>query len=319
MEPTFPNNVSETRSLRKWFLLALALSLGVHWVLFDYLASTKLAHFSFTEQDTQRLVRRPFTVNKVTINEELLKPAETPPPPKTVPPPPKVVNVEDKPQADKLPGDVRLSPNAPAGAEAAKAITTEKPNVAAAKIAAPAANAQVERELDSITEQIGSKHAPTVVAGTGGTVDSNTNGKDDHSAEGYSNIDSLLSQSGQLKGKVAPVNMPGGALFEYDSAVLREDAKETLGKLGTIMLRNPRSTFVIEGYTDTFGTPEYNQKLSQTRADAVKEWLIAHMKVDSAKIQSKGLGSSHLIVPEGSREQQAPNRRVEIVIRTPKE
>lgn len=321
MEPTSANDASETRSVRKCFVLALILSLGVHCLLYVYFSSQKLEHFAFSAPSTQRLVRRPFTVKKVTINEDLLKPAETPAPQKRATPPPRVVTADEKPQLDKLPTDVRFTPNATPGGEAAKAITTEKPRVEAGKIPAPASNEQVDRELDSIKDQIGSKHAPTVVAGTGGGVPNSTaNGRDDPGAAGYSNIDTLLSQAGQLKGSVAPVNMPGGALFEYDSAVLRENAIETMRKLGTLIERNPRSTFSIEGYTDSFGSSQYNLKLSQARADAVKAWLIANMKVDPAKIQSKGLGSTHFIDPaNGTREQQAHNRRVEIVIRTPKE
>jgi len=109
-------------------------------------------------------------------------------------------------------------------------------------------------------------------------------------------------------------------LFEYDSATLRKEAIETLSKLGILIERNPRATFSIEGYTDSFGTSEYNKKLSTARAEAVKTWLVTNMKLDPAKIQTKGLGSTKFITPAtGSREEQAPNRRVEIVIRTPKD
>jgi outer membrane protein OmpA-like peptidoglycan-associated protein len=310
----------ETRSVRKWFLLALVLSLGVHCLLYVYLAGKKLEHFAFSAPGTQRLVQRPFTVKKVTINEELLKPAETPKP-KQATPPPKIVPSDEKPQVENLPTDVRFTPNAPAGSEAAKAITTEKPRVETGKIPSPASSDQLNRELDSITDQLASKNAPKIVAGKGGGVpDSTENGHDDPASAGYSNIDTLLSQSGPLKGSVAPVNMPGGALFEYDSATLREEAIETLRKLGALIQRNPRSTFSIEGYTDSFGSPDYNLKLSAERAEAVKAWLVANMKLDPAKIQTKGFGSTHFITPAtGTREAQAPNRRVEIVIRTPKE
>ncbi len=321
MEPTSNRNASEEiRSVRKWFLLALVLSLGVHWLLYEYFSGKRLEHFAFSAPGTQRLVQRPFTVKKVTINEELLKPAETPRP-KQPTPPPKIIPAEDKPQVENLPTDVRFTPQTPAGTEAAKAITSDKPRVETGKIPSPASSDQLNRELDSITDQLASKNAPKIAAGKGGGVpDSTENGRDDPASEGYSNIDKLLSQSGPLKGSVAPVNMPGGALFEYDSAVLRDDAIGTLRKLGTLIQRNPRSTFGIEGYTDSFGSPDYNQELSRKRAEAVKDWLVTNMKLDPAKIQTKGFGSSHYIdPPTGTREQQARNRRVEIVIRTPKE
>jgi outer membrane protein OmpA-like peptidoglycan-associated protein len=318
METMSPNNASEVRSIRKWFLVALILSLALHGVLYEFFRSKQLERFAFSGP-TERLIPRAFTVKKVTINEDLLKPAATPDPKKVEPP--KTVLQNEKPDAESLPTDVRLTPNAPAGSEMAKAIATEKPHVEAGKIPSPESNAQVERELDSIHSQIASKNAPKIVAGEGGGIpDSKQNGHDDPGAAGYSNIDNLLAQSGPLTGKVAPVNMPGGALFEYDSAILRGNAIETLRKLGTLIERNPRSTFSIEGYADSFGTPDYNKKLSTARAEAVKAWLIANMKLDPSKIHAQGFGSSHFIAPvNGTREEQAPNRRVEIVIRTPKD
>lgn len=319
MESTSSHNASEVRSIRKWFLVALILSLAIHGLLYGVFRSKKLDRFAFSAP-TERLIPRAFTVKKVTIPEELLKPAETPKPVEKQPDPAKIIPT-DKPEVDQLPTDVRLSPSTPAGTELAKAIAAEKPRVEAGKIASPEINRQLEKQVDSIKEQIVSKNAPKVVASEGGGVpDSKTNGRDDAGAgASYSNIDSLLSQSGPLTGNVAPVNMPGGALFEYDSAVLRENAIETLRKLGTLIERNPRSTFSIEGYTDSFGSPDYNLKLSQARAEAVKAWLVTHMKLDPAKIQTKGFGSTHFIAPAtGTREEQAPNRRVEIVIRTPK-
>jgi len=136
---------------------------------------------------------------------------------------------------------------------------------------------------------------------------------------GFSDLDQLLSQAGPLSGDVKPVNMPGGALFEFDKADLLPQAIDQLHKLGELIKRNPRATFSIEGHTDSIGSPEYNQKLSETRAEAVKAWLIANMHIDPSAIQARGFGSEHLIVPSGDRAQQAINRRVEIVIRTPKD
>lgn len=310
------NNASEVRSIRKWFLVALILSLGLHGALYEYFRTKKLDRFAFSGP-TERLIPRAFTVKKVTINEELLKPAETPEPKKADPA--KIVPT-DKPEVEQLPTDVRLSPNAPAGSELAKAIAAEKPRVEAGKIASPETNAQLERQLDSIKSQMASKAAPKIIASEGGGVpNSKANGQEDPGVAGYSNIDHLLAQSGPLTGKVAPVNMPGGALFEYDSAVLRKDAIETLQKIGALIERNPQATFTIEGYTDSFGSPGYNLKLSQDRAEAVKKWLLANMKVYESNIETKGFGSSHFIdPPTGTREQQVHNRRVEIVIRTPK-
>lgn len=310
-----PTNAPEVRAIRKWFLIALVISLAFHGVLFIVFRTKELKRFNFSAP-TERLIPRAFTVKKVTINEDLLKPASTPEPKKTEPP--KTVFQNEKPSADKLPADVRFTPAASAG-DLTKAITSEKPRVEGAKITTPEANAQIEKEISSIPDQITSKTAPKIVAGNGAAMPkSNGEGLE---GEGYSDINTLLSQTGPINGKARiGENMPGGVLFEYDSAKLSKNADEALAPIGKLLQGSPRSTCVIEGYTDSFGTPEYNLKLSLARADAVKAWLVKNMKLDPAKIQTKGFGSTHLIDPAtGTREQQTKNRRVEFIIRTPKD
>lgn len=318
MDSISSTNAPEVRALRKWFLVALLLSLAFHGALYEILNAKKLERFTFNSP-VQRLVSRPFTVKKVVINEDLLKPEKDPVEPKKAEVP-KTIIQNEKPSLEKMVGDVRFTPSATPAGDLTKAITTEKPRVEAGKIASPQANAQVEKELDSLNKTLDSKTAPKIIAGSGAL----SSAKSGNADTGFSNLDNLLAQSGPLKGNGARVNMDqeasGGALFEYDSAALKPEAVKALHQLGTLIERNPRATFSIEGYTDSFGSPEYNIKLSQARAEAVKAWLVANMKLDPAKIQAKGFGSARPIVPiTGDQKQQAPNRRVEIVIRTPKE
>ena len=317
MDSISTTNAPEVRAIRKWFLVALLLSLAFHGGLYEILNAKKLERFTFNSP-VQRLVSRPFTVKKVVINEELLKPEKDPVETKK-PEIPKTVVQNEKPSLEKITSDIRFTPSATPSGDLTKAITAEKPRVEAGKIASPQANAQVEKELDSLHKTLDSKTAPKIVAGSGALSSAQSGNPD----EGFSTLDDLLAQSGPLKGTGARLNMDqeasGGALFEYDSAKLKPEAIKTLQSLGALIERNPRATFSIEGYTDSFGTPDYNRKLSQARAEAVKAWLVSSMKLDPAKIQAKGFGSARPIVPiTGTQEQQAPNRRVEIVIRTPK-
>jgi len=136
---------------------------------------------------------------------------------------------------------------------------------------------------------------------------------------GFSNLDELLSGSGQVGSGTAPILMPTDLLFDYDSANLRPGATASLQKLGHLIQRNPQSVFTVEGHTDSFGSDQYNMDLSQRRAETVKTWLVGNMSIDPDRIQTKGFGKTHLIVPaERSVEEQQLNRRVEIVIRTKK-
>ena len=229
--------------------------------------------------------------------------------------------IPEKPTAE-IPDVLTLTPKAP---DLAKQFVNQKPDVNASSKVVPSQEKSVQSELDStLTRQLldnqpANPHAHAAIKLPKGGGDGGT-GLDGAGGNGaYSNLDSLLEKSGPLKGPVGPVMMPGGALFEYDSAVLLPDAITTLRKLGELVTRNPRARFSIEGHTDSVGSPEYNLKLSIARAEAVKEWLVREMHLDPARIQAKGLGNTRLIAPAtGSRAEQAMNRRVEIVIRTPK-
>jgi outer membrane protein OmpA-like peptidoglycan-associated protein len=135
-------------------------------------------------------------------------------------------------------------------------------------------------------------------------------------APGFSDLDQLLAQKGPL-GSGTKLRMPDDQLFEYDSDVLQGSAVGQLQKLGTLIQRNPKATFSVEGYTDSFGTPEYNLDLSQRRADSVKQYLVEAMGISPTQIQTRGYGAAKFRTsPNGSIDEQSPNRRVEIVVHT---
>ncbi len=121
--------------------------------------------------------------------------------------------------------------------------------------------------------------------------------------------------------------MPDDQLFAYDSADLQPSSISQLQKLGTLIKRNPKATFSVEGYTDSLGSPDYNLELSQRRADSVKQYLVDVMSINPAQITTRGFGASKFLViprpvavnsPEEQIEieRQRPNRRVVIVVHT---
>src|SRR5437879_13658465 len=99
-----------------------------------------------------------------------------------------------------------------------------------------------------------------------------------------------------------------------------------LQNLCTLIRLNPMATFSIEGYTDAFGSYEYNLDLSQRRADSVKNYLVGAMGIYSEQIQARGYGATKFLVAprpvmDPAQEQaeivrQQPNRRVVIVVHT---
>src|SRR6184192_1823073 len=142
---------------------------------------------------------------------------------------------------------------------------------------------------------------------------------------GFSDLDSLLAQKGPL-GSGTAIRMPDDQLFQYDSAELQASSVEQLQKLGTLIRRNPKATFSIEGYTDAFGSYEYNLDLSQRRADSVKDYLVNVMGINPAQIQTRGFGATKFLVAprpvmdplqeQAEIARQQPNRRVVIVVHT---
>src|SRR5438309_5334404 len=133
---------------------------------------------------------------------------------------------------------------------------------------------------------------------------------------GFSDLDQLLAQKGPL-GSGTKLRLPDDQLFEYDSDILQSSAIIQLQKLGTLIQRNPKATFTVEGYTDSFGTFEYNLDLSQRRADSVKRYLVEVMRINPAQIETHGYGATKFRASSnGSIEEQSPNRRVEVVVHT---
>lgn len=134
--------------------------------------------------------------------------------------------------------------------------------------------------------------------------------------KGFSNLDDLLGHGGRMGGSTAPILMPTDLLFEYGSDQLAEGARLSLMKLGFLIQKNPDSMFIIEGHTDSFGSEPFNLDLSQRRANAVVNWLIASLRLATDRVRAVGMGESMpLVDPNGTVEAQALNRRVEIKVR----
>jgi OmpA-OmpF porin, OOP family len=109
------------------------------------------------------------------------------------------------------------------------------------------------------------------------------------------------------------IRLSSDVLFAFDSAQLKPESETTLQNLALALGKAVKIQVTVEGHTDTVGEDSYNQKLSEDRALSVAVWLKAHSTLDPTHIQSKGYGESRPIVsPNGSIEEQARNRRVEI-------
>lgn len=110
----------------------------------------------------------------------------------------------------------------------------------------------------------------------------------------------------------APSAEPASALslpvhFEFDSAAILPAAREQLDALADGIKLLPRSRrVVIEGHTDSSGSEQYNEQLSQRRAEAVKRYLVQHHGLDAGRLQATGLGERQ---PIAGMDPEAPDQR----------
>ena len=108
------------------------------------------------------------------------------------------------------------------------------------------------------------------------------------------------------------VNM-GDVLFDTGKSDLRPAAREALAKLSGIVLNYPSLQLTIEGHTDSTGTDEFNQTLSEKRADGVRDYLVGQ-GLSADKIAAKGMGKLMPVADNATAAGRQKNRRVEIIV-----
>ncbi|MGW8193760.1 MAG: OmpA family protein [Desulforhopalus sp.] len=101
-------------------------------------------------------------------------------------------------------------------------------------------------------------------------------------------------------------------LFDFDKAVVKEEFYPLLDEIAEIMKANPEMKVRLEGNTDSIGTNEYNQGLSERRANAVKASLMERNMIDGAKLETIGYGEEKPIATNETAEGRALNRRVDL-------
>jgi len=108
------------------------------------------------------------------------------------------------------------------------------------------------------------------------------------------------------------VNM-ADVLFETGKYALSQDAQLKLAKLSGIIQAHPGLNLAIEGHTDTTGSADFNMKLSQQRADTVREFLISQ-GLSPDTITAKGMGEDNPVADNSTAAGRKQNRRVEIIV-----
>jgi photosystem I P700 chlorophyll a apoprotein A2 len=118
------------------------------------------------------------------------------------------------------------------------------------------------------------------------------------------------------------IDLDADVLFDFDKYTLRPEANDTLRKLGQVVASYPKSPLLIEGYTDSKGEHAYNMKLSENRANTVKNWLVQNAGIQAGRIATRGWGETKPVAPNKNPDGgdnpagRQKNRRVEITVHT---
>lgn len=114
-------------------------------------------------------------------------------------------------------------------------------------------------------------------------------------------------------GNAILVNLPDGVTFATGSATVSPSFQQVLDRVAANLQQYPNSLIDVYGYTDTVGSRDSNQRLSEQRASAVARYLISR-GVNQARIRSQGFGEDSLRVQTADNVNEPLNRRVEIKI-----
>ena len=123
-------------------------------------------------------------------------------------------------------------------------------------------------------------------------------------------FNSVLQTRDSARGLI--VNM-SDVLFDTGKYTLKPGAREKLAKISGIVLAHPGLNLQVEGHTDSVGSDEYNQTLSEQRASSVRDFLV-QQGVPEHSVTSRGFGKTQPVASNDTADGRAKNRRVELVV-----
>lgn len=126
-------------------------------------------------------------------------------------------------------------------------------------------------------------------------------------------LEAEVAQLQGIKSERGLVITLGDVLFDTAKADLKPGALVTIGKIANFMKTYPTRRLLVEGFTDSRGSDEYNRNLSERRATAVRSALVA-AGVESERIELRGYGEAYPVASNDTPEGRQLNRRVEVII-----
>ncbi len=145
---------------------------------------------------------------------------------------------------------------------------------------------------------------------------------DDNFVQETAPTESIANLDGQAQGKKPPrlvemlVDSAFIIFFKQNSNDLSEKAIEKLDGVFEILIKNPNTEIILNGYSDSTGPASYNEMISEIRANAVKSYLVGK-GIEPSRITAFGHGAQKFIASDKSAEGRQLNRRVEIELINP--
>jgi outer membrane protein OmpA-like peptidoglycan-associated protein len=101
--------------------------------------------------------------------------------------------------------------------------------------------------------------------------------------------------------------------FDFDKSTLKPEGMAVLNQAAALLQKHERVVVEVAGHTDSMGSDEYNQGLSERRANAVKDYLLSK-GVKASRLSARGYGESRPVASNDTEEGRAENRRVELIV-----
>jgi outer membrane protein OmpA-like peptidoglycan-associated protein len=140
---------------------------------------------------------------------------------------------------------------------------------------------------------------------------------DERAASLSSEVERLQGQMSELKARETDrgivLTLSGDVLFDSGASSLKPGGRRAIDNLAQVLQKQPSQGIVIEGFTDSTGSADTNQRLSEARATAVKQALVER-GIDPARIQTRGYGPAFPVASNETAVGRQLNRRVEVVI-----
>jgi len=184
-----------------------------------------------------------------------------------------------------------------------------------------------DRDQDGVPDNI--DKCPTTPAGVivdkeGCTADSDNDGVADYMDQCAGTPPGIMVDKNgcpAVKEIKVPQKISMTLHIEFDTAksILRKKYYGEIKKVADFMKKHPQAKAVIEGHTDNvdrWNNPENNMKLSQSRADSVRQYLIDHFGIDPSRVTAVGYGPLRPIASNDTEEGRKKNRRVEVILET---